>query len=122
MIQIESDWSEVEALLDYLLVQPSPKVTGALAGVLAAGYALAVADVHVETGSLKSSLKSDEITSYVQGHWEGTLRAGGPSAGVHDPVNYAIYEQRRGGLHDFFGALPGLDPAWITAIEEGLYP
>lgn len=120
MIHVDSDWSAVEAEIDRLTVMPNPKMTAALRGVLDLGLGLTVAAVHVDTGSLKSSLRTEEDISYASGRWTGTIHGGGPSKGVNNPVDYAIYEKRRGGAHDFFDELPTLHPLYVAAIMEGL--
>jgi hypothetical protein len=70
-----------------------------------ATYEASQDEVHIITGSLKGS-----------GRWEverGRVRTtvrviyGGPSSGPISPVDYAIYEQARGGAHDFMG--PAVD-------------
>ena len=99
--------------------------------VLQLGYVETQKDVHVETGSLKSSGKVGSEVSKIESKWEGTIRYGGPSTGVNNPVDYAIYEKRRGiggaggpsdakGDHDFFGSLPSLHKKYIEAIQIGL--
>lgn len=119
MIRIESDWNAVEEDIDRIMSMPSAGMVLGLDSVQAVAFALTMADVHVDTGSLKSSLTSKTGLSETR-HWEGELHAGGPSGGVNNPVDYAIYEKRRGGPHDFFGGLEALDPAYIGAIEKGL--
>lgn len=120
MLIVKSDWSEVERDLDRLIVQPSPKTTALLRGVLDQGFGQTQAQVHVQTGSLKSSGKQDEDISYTKHQWLGTIRYGGPSLGVNNPVDYAIYEKRRGGAHDFFITLPMLHTQYLAAIKEAL--
>lgn len=120
MIIVHSDWSKVESELDRLSVMPSPKTTALLRGVMTQGFAMTQDQVHIDTGSLKSSGKEDEDISYTKHQWMGTIRYGGPSLGVNNPVDYAIYEKRRGGAHDFFLNLPMLHPQFIAAIKEAL--
>jgi hypothetical protein len=72
-----------------------------LEAALATLFARTQARVHVDTGSL---LASGAMNSYRTpgGGWTGRITYGGPSAGsTHNPVRYAWFEQRRGGIHDF---------------------
>ena len=63
--------------------------------------------------------------------WEGEISYGGPSTGVNNPVDYAIYEAARGvggaggasnakGDHNFMRPLDLLDPEFVEAIVKGL--
>lgn len=119
-VVILSDWSDVEKELDRLSVMPSPKATALLSSVLAHGFALTQAAVHVQTGSLKSSAKMNEDISYQDSKWEGSVRYGGPSMGINNPVDYAIYEQRRGGPHDFMDPMKATHPLFVSAMEAVL--
>ncbi len=85
------------------------------ARILALGYGRALADVHVETGSLKGSMKF-EITESDDDTWEGFISAGGASTGPKNPVKYALEEKegtspRYGGppSHDYFRNLEHID-------------
>lgn len=107
---------------------PSFKVTHALEAALKAAFLDTQAATHVITGSLLSSgrTSSDFTDDRV---WEGEITYGGSLyRGVtpgppNDPVDYAIYEMARGGIHDFFGGLPAFDPVFEAAVDmhfEGL--
>jgi hypothetical protein len=120
MITILSDYSDVEKEFDRLEQLPDFKTHLALDAVLATGFKATQAEVHVITGSLKlSGKKSSEVheTTHV---WEGEIRYGGPSGGINNPVNYAIYEKARDAEHDFMKSLPGLHLAYVEAIKKGL--
>ena len=118
-VQIHGDYAAIDAHFDLLSNAPTPKGVAALEAVLNAGLGSVQAATHIDTGSLKSSEKAE--SERVPPHsWEGTITAGGPSAGVNNPVDYAIYEKRRGGAHDFFEPLDGLRPLWIKAVQEGM--
>lgn len=130
MIRIESDWSAVEKELERLERMPDFKTQLALDIVLQLGFVDTQKDVHVDTGSLKESGKVESEASKATQKWEGTIRYGGPSTGVNNPVDYAIYEKRRGiggaggpsdgkGDHDFFSSLPALHKQYIQAIQIG---
>lgn len=131
MIQIVSDWSEVEKELDRVENMPDFKTRLALDIVLQQGYVETQKDVHVDTGSLQGSGKVESETDKLAGKWEGKISYGGPSTGVNNPVDYAIYEKRRGiggaggpsdakGDHDFFASLPALHKKYIEALQIGL--
>lgn len=69
--------------------------------IFAAITAEVFAMVHVETGSLKSTVKWDS-SPYPKG-WQGTVHAGGAAPGeVNDPAYYGVFELHRGGTHFFF--------------------
>lgn len=121
MIQVKSDWSEVLRDIDRIGDRmPTMKMKEALDSVFALAFLESNANVHVETGSLKTSGKKKSKGSKVSARWVGEISYGGPSGGVHNPVDYAIYEKSRGGSHDFFNTLPLLHPFFINAIKRGL--
>lgn len=99
---------------------PDAKTVAMLNAVLKDGLLEAVGLTHVDTGSLKSSAKSKSSKTLSQ--WEGEFSFGGPSAGINNPVDYAIYEKARGGEHDFFKAVHTLAPKFREAIKKGLTP
>lgn len=119
-IFITSDYSDLDKEIDRIERMPSRKMIASLDAVLDVGFAEVVANTDVITGSLKSSAKKDSGANAAKQQWEGSIQMGGPSAGVNNPVDYAIYEKARGGEHDFFKGLPGLHPAYIAAILKGL--
>lgn len=86
------------------------KVTTQLEEVLAAAFEDTQQRVHILSGSLKASGKSE--SDFQDDEWTGTITYGGvlwatPAPGPpNDPVDYAIYEMARGGAHNFFGGLP----------------
>lgn len=90
-------------------------------------------DVHVRTGSLLDSGTVDP--GWDDDEWTGLIEYGGPSGGVHNPVDYAHYEQRRGdrvppvgitaegdegGSHDFMGNVPAFEREYADAIMDWL--
>lgn len=99
MISIQIDMSEwTEAMR--AIRGPGSETVAKLEEVMAEAFAESQAIVHVITGSLKGSGR----TSFkVEGdQWDGSISYGGASPGfLHDPVDYAGYEQERGGSHDF---------------------
>lgn len=131
MIHLSSDYSALDRELDRVEKMPDAKTKKLLGAVLEHGYTMTQAAVHVETGSLKSSGKKTANSSKIDHKWEGEIEYGGPSAGVNNPVDYAIYEKARGaggaggpsdmkGDHDFFATLPLLHPEWTAAMKKGL--
>jgi len=125
MIRIESDWSEIDKELDRIIGMPDAKTQALLGAVLSEGFGITQAQVHVQTGSLKGSGKEETSTDKLDHTWEGTIEYGGPSTGPNNPVDYAIYEQRREpdehyGNHDFMAGLGVLHEQWIAAVKKGL--
>jgi len=95
------------------LQKPPVKTILALEQALASGFIATQAHTHVITSSLKFS---GTTTSHFDGDtWEGTVEYGGPSTGVNNPVDYAIYERQRGGEHDFMAPLQQteIEMSWI---------
>jgi hypothetical protein len=130
VILVTSDWHEVEAELDRLSIMPTPKMVAALEWLTDTGFAATQAAAHIETGSLKSSGKVDYTTSRVKSQWSGEISYGGPSAGVNDPVDYAIYEAARGttwagpssakGDHNFMHPMDVIEKTYPDVIAEEL--
>lgn len=126
MIRIKSDWSEVDAELDRLERAPGPKERQVLKAVLEVGFGLTQAAVHTETGALKASGKTNTDYDRMDDRWQGEITYGDDPG----PVDYAIYEKRRGvhwagassakGDHDFFRPLEALDPLWVAAVKGAL--
>lgn len=96
---------------------PTYKTIQALERVLAASFADTEAKVHVITGSLKLSGKTESDYS-AEDEWTGSISYGGESAGPNNPVDYAIYEQERGGEHDFFRDMPTFEDMYVDAIYK----
>lgn len=120
VIQVRIDGSEVEHELDRLSGHPTQGII-ALEATLEATFEATQLDVHVITGSLRNSGKSE--SAYHEGKWEGTITYGGRSPGFpHNPVEYAFYEWRRGGVHDFLRAVPGFRGRFADAMEAHFSP
>jgi hypothetical protein len=111
---------------DKIADEPAFRVTQALEQVLRNSFLYTQARVasptfihtptYMPTGSLKLSGRT---SSDLDGsEWSGEIRYGGPSAGPNNPVEYAIYEMARGGIHDFFEGLEAFDEQWIEAMGE----
>jgi hypothetical protein len=72
------------------------------------------AAVHVITRSLKSS--GNVSSSHTNSSWEGEIAYGGPSTGIHNPVDYAEYERERDGAHDFLAPAEAMDGEYQKAM------
>ena len=85
--------------------------------VLHFGFVGTVARAHVDTGSLKASIK--ERSERTKRTWRGEIEAGGVApGGVNNPVDYAIYEKARGEDHDFFGNLHMTHEMYVKTLKE----
>lgn len=118
MIKIFGDYHEIEDEMDRLEDLPNAKTNMLLDTVLKSVEGLVVGQVHIDTDSLRQSAKTDSNERGAK--WIGTLTMGGESTGVNNPVDYAIYEKRRGGAHDFFNGIEVFHAAWVAAIKLGL--
>lgn len=119
-ITIHIDASDADAAMGRLERGPTPADLAHLDAHLLGVFAETQAVVHIITGSLKMSGRPE---GHYRDHvWDGTISYGGPSAGVHNPVTYALYEQRRGGAHDFMAptveAGPGIGDAVLDFLRE----
>jgi hypothetical protein len=121
-IRILADYRAMDAELDRISRMPDPRMVRLLDTALNVGFDVTQADVHILTGSLKASGKHDHETNQALHQWEGTIEYGGVSTGVNNPVDYAIYEKRRGGAHDFTAGLALIDPLFRAAMRTGLAP
>lgn len=71
---------------------------------------------YAPTGSLQAS--GAPSTEYDGQTWTGSITYGGFSTGPNNPVDYAIYEMARGGIHDFFAGLPAFEHEYLDAITN----
>lgn len=75
--------------------------------------------VHVDTGSLRGSGKTESDID--GGVWVGTIEYGGEAPGqTNNPVVYAHYERRRGGDHDFLAGTEELEGLMLEAMTNWL--
>jgi hypothetical protein len=91
------------------------------ARVLLTNAARSEAVVHVLTGSLKASLDV-EVTKSGKRRWQGEIRYGGESAGVNDPVRYAVSElfgrsPAYGGDHDYLAPTEFIDAEMVGPVS-----
>lgn len=119
--RLYSDWSEIDREIERVSSLAIMEAHAGLDVVLEEGAELVRGEIHVETGTLKGSVRS---SSSVRGaaNWHGEIVVGGASPGPEAPVDYAWYEYRRGGEHSFFYPLPLLHEKYIDAILRGLEP
>lgn len=109
-MRIDYDTRDFDDLLDDLEDEPGNDTILALESILSTAFAETQAVVHVITGKLR---RSGRVSSRVSnGRWEGEITYGGPGTGVE----YAWYEERRGGHHDYMEPAEGLDEAFAEAI------
>ncbi len=98
MINIQSDYSDMDAELDRIGNMPTPTMQVGLEAVLDVGFETARAIVHVDTGKLKGSGKKKSKTRKTLGDWVGEFSF---PAKNDEGTSYGIYERERGGAHDF---------------------
>lgn len=115
MIKIERIANGVEDEIDRLAEGLTTKDLLEFERILAQQFIATQEAVHVITGSLKSSGKMSSSGSKT--HWEGTITYGGPSEGIHNPVDYAEYERERGNYHDFLAPAEDSSNDYISAIN-----
>lgn len=94
---------------------PSFKTIGQLEATTQAGFRATQLAVHVITGSLKASGRTE--TDFDGKVWSGTLIYGGASAPIN-PVRYAKYELARGGSHYFFGPMDAFEAQYRAAVRS----
>ena len=106
---------------------PGFKVIGALSAVLEMAYLDSQVIVHsptnpgspfyIPTGSLQASGFMD--SEFTGEEWKGVVGYGGPAPGKkNDPVEYAQYERKRGGEHDFMRNMPHFDEMFLEAVAS----
>lgn len=109
-MSVEYDTSDYDELLRELEDEPHADTIIRLESILSTAFAATQAKVHVITGRLRASGRIS--SSITDGHWSGEITYGGPGTGVE----YAWYEERRGGHHDYMEPAEGLDDAFAEAI------
>lgn len=115
----KKDITDLEDRLDRLSQAPDEKGILRFESVLEFLFQATQRQVHVITGSLKVSGVRE--SDHHRGRWRARIRYGGRAAGMpHDPVKYALYEQGRGGEHDFMEPTDFADAMWRDAIVRTL--
>jgi len=118
MIRLERLTNDVEKEVDRLSDGPTLEDLLEFERVLIQQYRATQAAVHVQTRSLKSSGKM--ASSHRGNTWEGEITYGGPSEGIHNPVDYAEYERERDGAHDFLAPAEAISAEYIAAMNKFL--
>lgn len=118
MIKIQSLLEGIEREIDRLADGPTLKDLLEFESALATEFQFTQSAVHVITGSLKLSGKVS--SEFSNNSWKGEISYGGPSSGIHNPVDYAEIEREREGGHDFFRPLRGVSQSYVAAMESFL--
>lgn len=118
MIKIERLTDDIDKEIDRLAAGPKAQDFLRFDAVLTSQFQATQRAVHVLTRSLKTSGKTNSDSD--GNKWEGEITYGGPSEGIHNPVDYAEYERERDGNHDFLAPAEALSSGYITAINEFL--
>lgn len=126
MTVVRTYWVGLEALEEEIdrvtLVDEPYRITGPLNEVLYEAFADTQARVaspahphvptYMPTGKL---LESGRVDQTFDGNvWIGTITYGDSTG----PVNYALFEMARGGIHDWFAGLPMFGDRYIAAIQD----
>lgn len=85
--------------------------------ILANQFTSTQAKVHIDTTSLKNSGRQSSSMNRTTDVWEGTITYGGASRPT-PVVKYAMYEQARGGSHDFMRPAVKLSGKYERAILD----
>jgi len=118
MIKLQLLTDGITAEIDRLSDGPTAKDLLHFEAVLQRQFAATQVKVHKITRSLATSGK---MSSDMKGNsWQAEITYGGPSSGVHNPVDYAEYERERDGSHDFFSPLEGMSHEYVAAMEAFL--
>jgi hypothetical protein len=118
VIHIDRISDDIEKEIDRLAAGPTIEDYEHFEANLIGQFAETQATVHVITGSLKSSGKISSRSTDTR--WEGEITYGGPSAGVHNPVEYAEFERNRDGNHDFLAPVSQHEAGYISAMNSFL--
>lgn len=116
MYDISSDWDSVLKEITRLKSTPSLSDKRKLDRTLNAVLMHTQSQVHIRTGSLFAS--GTQSSKLVAKTYRGHFSYGGFSPGVNNPVDYAIYEQDRGGAHNFMRGVEAFHPLWVKTIQE----
>jgi hypothetical protein len=96
----------------------------AFARAFLTNFTRTVAAIHIETGSLLASSRADLLESS-DSRWEAEMKYGGASAGVKNPVRYAVSElfgrsPKHGGppSHDYLRSTRHIDDDFIGPVTS----
>lgn len=94
------------------------------ARVFLTNFTRTVQNIHIETGSLLSSSRADMVESSPV-RWDAQMSFGGSSAGVNNPVRYAVSElfgtsPRHGGppSHDYLRTTAHIDDDFVGPVAS----
>jgi hypothetical protein len=119
-VKVTVDTREVTDELHRLMLAPDIKLVLEFNAIFAVATAATWAMIHVETGSLKSTVKWTS-PGYPEG-WQGTLTVGGAAPGwPRDPAYYGVYELARGRTHFFFAPAYANIPSQVINAILGFY-
>lgn len=118
MINIKQTSKGIEDEVDRMSNGPSADDLLLLEIVLQSQFRATQVGVHKQTKSLQLSGKMS--SDFKNNKWEGEITYGGPSEGIHNPVDYAEYERERDGNHDFLNFADELDSEYVSAIKAFL--
>lgn len=102
------------------LSKPPVQTIAKLEGELNSTFLATQAATHIITGSLKASGKTTSDWDENTFTWTGEIIYGGASTGLISPVDYAIYEQARGGAHDFMAPVTLHEPNFSKIMNDSL--
>lgn len=129
------DVRDVKREIDRVDGLPNQRNILAFEAILEHLYQQTKLDVHAEgyspsgkylrTGSLRASGK--RWSDYKDHKWRGRITYGGRVDGfpgnhgeAHNPVKYAIYEEERGGEHDFMRSNRDVNNAFLRSMRDAL--
>jgi hypothetical protein len=112
-IEWREDSHEMDDYLDHKSRGLSPETITALDAALQMGFAETQAIIHVRTGRLRSSGRTE--SSVHDNVWTGEVIYG------NEIADYAAFEYSRGNLHNFIRPLqdnPAIGVAFRTGVED----
>ncbi len=119
-VKVTVDTHEVTDELHRLMKAPDIRLVLEFNNIFAIAAAACWALIHIETGSLKSTIKWTSPAHL--GGWQGTLTVGGAAPGwPRDPAFYGVYELARGGTHFFFAPAYANIPSQVINAILGFY-
>lgn len=130
----EWDTSDVDHHLNRLGNGPDERAVFDFEATFQGQFSQVLADVHIDTGSLRESGHTD--TRYNKFRFYGEMSFGGPSTGIYPNVRYAQIEVSRTGLrgvshraavgagdveatsHDFMRSARGFESGYVDVITD----
>jgi hypothetical protein len=120
-VKVEVEKDEISPELSRLMRGFSPDTLTKLESKVLESRLETEVITHVETGSLKSTVRMD--VEYDGAVWTGAVRAGGLAPGMpRDPVYYGVFELARGGDHFFLQpAYDKMGSSTMVDVIKGFY-